>query len=79
MENPRNKCHILFRAKYVRIRKIVPYNLREEKPLFERRLTDGIVGIRQAMEYIFPDTAKNITLIHRVASNWPDPKRLEIL
>ena len=28
--------------------------------------------------YIFPDTAKNITLIHRVASNWPDPKRLEI-
>ena len=79
MENPRNKCHILFRAKYVRIRKIVPYNLREEKPLFERRLTDGIVGIRQAMEYIFPNTEKNITLIHRVASNWPDPKRLEIL
>ena len=68
----------MFRTKYVRIRKIVPYNLREEKPLFERRLTDGIVGIRQAMEYIFPDAAKNITLIHRVASNWPHPKRLEI-
>jgi hypothetical protein len=79
MENPGNKCQILFRTKYVRIRKIVPYKLLEEKPLFERRLTDGIVGIRQAMEYIFPDTAKNITLIHRVASNWPDPKRLEIL
>ena len=78
MENPRNKCHILFRAKYVRIRKIVPYNLREEKPLFERRLTDGIVGIRQAMECIFPNAAKNITLIHREASNWPHPKRLEI-
>ena len=78
MENPRNKCQILFRTKYVRIRKIVPYNLREEKPLFERRLTDGIVGIRQAMEYIFPDTAKNISLIHRLATNWPDPKRLEI-
>jgi len=78
MENPRNKCQILFRTKYVRIRKIVPYNLREEKPLFERRLTDGIVGIRRAMEYIFPEAAKNITLIHRVASNWPDPKRLDI-
>ena len=78
IENPRNKCHILFRTKYVRIRKIVPYNLREEKPLFERRLTDGIVGIRQAMEYVFPNTAKNITLIHRVASNWPHPKRLQI-
>ena len=79
MENPRNNCQILFRTKYVRIRKIVPYNLREEKPLFERRLTDGIVGIRQAMEYIFPNTEKNITLIHRVASNWPHPNRLEIL
>ena len=78
MENPRNKCQILFRTRYVRIRKIVPYNLREEKPLFERRLTDGIVGIRQAMEYIFPNTEKNITLIHRVASNWPHPNRLEI-
>jgi len=30
MEYPRNNCHILFRTKYVRIRKIVPYNLREE-------------------------------------------------
>ena len=78
-ENPKNKCQILFRTDHVRIRKMVPYNLRDEKPLFERRVTDGIVGIRQAMEYIFPETAKNITLIHRVASNWPDPKRLEIL
>jgi hypothetical protein len=34
--------------------------------------------MRQAMEYIFPEAAKNITLIHRVASNWPDPKRMEI-
>ena len=77
-EHPTNKCQILFRSEYVRIRKRVPYNLLEEKPLFERRLIEGIVGIRQAMEYIFPEAAKNITLIHRMASG-PDPKRLEIL
>ena len=79
MENPGNKCQILFRTKYVRIRKIVPYNLREEKPLFERRLIEGIVGIRQAMDYVFPLATKNITFIHRAASSWPHPKRLEIL
>jgi hypothetical protein len=78
-EHPRNKCQILFRSEYVRIRKRVPYNLLEEQPIFERRLIEGIVGIRQAMEYIFPLVAKNITFIHRATSSWPNPKRLEIL
>jgi hypothetical protein len=77
-EHPQNKCQILFRSEYVRIRKRVPYNLLEEKPLFERRLIEGIVGIRQAMEYIFPLAAKNITFIHRAPSSWPHAKRLEI-
>ena len=78
-EHPQNKCQILFRSEYVRIRKRFPYNLLEEKPLFERRLIEGIVGIRQAMDYVFPLATKNITFIHRAASSWPHPKRLEIL
>lgn len=77
-ENRKNKCQILFRTNHVRIRKRVAYSLIEEKPIFERRLIEGIVGMRQAIECIFPDAAKNITRIHRKASSWPHPKRLEI-
>lgn len=64
-EHPRNRCQVLFRRDHVRIRARVAYNLLEEKPLLERRLIEGIIGIRQAMEYIFPLAAKNITYIHR--------------
>ena len=76
-EHPRNKCQVLFRSDHVRIRKRVPYNRVEERPLFERRLIEGIVGIRQAVEYIYPLAAKNITCIHRAKHRWPDPKRLD--
>jgi hypothetical protein len=78
LEYPQNKCQILFRSEYVRIRKRVSYSLLEEKPLFERRLIEGIVGIRQAMEYLFPLVAKNITFLHRESSSWPQLKRIEL-
>ena len=78
LDHPLCRCRFRFQRDRFHIWNTTSFDPEALRPDLCKVFQAAAKELRAAMNWMFPVVAKNVTMIHRSASNWPDVKRLDI-